>query len=275
MGLTGLILSAEIQLKKIQSPAIVTETVKCRNLEEFFSVDDESIQSHEYTVAWMDTFAKGAGFGRALYHRANHSLNPDAEYSTPSQWTFSIPKTGGCSPLHPLLLKAFNFLLYQKQRAPITHRTQHYDPFFFPLDKLENWNRLYGKNGLLQYQCVIPKENAKKLLMEIIKKTQDIVGGSYLCVVKSFGDLSPAGLMSFPREGFTIAMDFPINNKSLHLCEVLDDVVARAAGQIYLAKDSRLSKERFQEFFPEWIDFSKWVDPKFSSDLWRRVCPTQ
>ena len=148
----------------------------------------------------------------------------------------------------------------------------HYEPFFYPLDSVRNWNRLYGKRGFFQYQCVVPMDDGVDTINELLERAAHANQGSFLSVLKTFGDRRSEGLLSFPRRGMTLALDLPNKGrKTLDLMNHLDSVVGQAGGAVYPAKDARMSAESFQRYFPNWRDFASFVDPKFSSSFWRRV----
>ena len=149
---------------------------------------------------------------------------------------------------------------------------KHYQPFFFPLDSINSWNRVYGKKGFFQYQCVIPPENSKVGAKEILRTIKKSNQNSYLGVLKDFGDIRSKGLLSFPRPGTTLALDFPNKGEeTLGLFNKLDSIVSEFKGALYPAKDARMSGEMFRTSFPKHEEFSKFIDPKFSSNFWKRV----
>lgn len=258
LGLTGLITSASIQLKKIDSPFLMTEAIPFQSLDEFQKISDAT---HEYTVAWFDSF--GGRDAKGVYFRGNHSAG-----ATPARRRrpIEIPPIG--MPLNSVTVRAFNAAYYRASQhaAP---RLQHYDPFFYPLDAVANWNVAYGRHGFLQYQCVVPQIDA---IAEILDRTARSRLASFLTVIKKFGDVSSPGMMSFPRAGITLCLDFAAKHDALFpMLDEFDAIVAAAGGCVYPAKDARLSPARFREFFPQWEAFAKFIDPRFSSSFWRRV----
>jgi hypothetical protein len=171
--------------------------------------------------------------------------------------------------LNRITLTAFNTLYYRRQAS--VRATVPYQPFFFPLDGLGAWNRLYGSPGFVQYQCVVPNAAADVVgeLLQRIRRSGEVAA---LAVLKRFGAHASPGLLSFPRPGLTLAVDFPLRGPStLALLETLDAMVREAGGAVYPAKDARMSPRSFRAFFPEWERFAAYVDPKFSSSFWRRV----
>ena len=150
-----------------------------------------------------------------------------------------------------------------------------YDPFFYPLDTIKNWNRMYGTRGFLQYQCVVPFDNDNAAIKEVFTRITRSGEGSFLVVLKTFGALPSPGMLSFPKPGVTLALDFPIHGaRTLRLLDELDGVVRASGGAVYPAKDARMSAESFQAFYPQWRDFAHFIDPQFSSSFWRRVTGT-
>ena len=168
-------------------------------------------------------------------------------------------------------LKAFNSVYYARQRERKRTRSLHYQPFFYPLDSIGNWNRIYGPKGLLQYQCVLPGEDGRSIMRDMLQTIARSGNGSFLAVLKVFGDNPSPGLLSFPRPGVTLALDFPVKPDVFRLLNRLDDMTREASGAVYPAKDARMSAESFQAYFPGWESFVEFVDPGFSSSFWRRV----
>jgi len=272
LGLTGLILWAEIQLKPIAGPYITSERIRFSNLEDFFKLANASDEDYEYTVAWVDCLAKGRNLGRGIFIRGNHSdLKPGKE--TPSKKrTRRIPFDFPQFVLNGISMKLFNRLYYYSQLRKKVEKTVSYEPFFFPLDSIEEWNRIYGKRGFLQYQCVVPPEQESKNIAAILSQVSAMREGSFLAVLKKFGDISSPGVLSFPRAGTTLTLDFPFKGgKTLRLLEELDKIVRACGGAVYPAKDARMSAESFQCYFPNWQKFAEFIDPKFGSRFWQRV----
>jgi FAD/FMN-containing dehydrogenase len=272
LGLTGLILWAEIALKPIANPYIDLETIRYGHLDEFFQLSSESDRDFEYTVSWIDCLARGRSLGRGLFMRANHAaaLCPDRPRAPHRGFTFPVEPP--LSLVNGVTLRAFNFLYYHRQLKKQQRAIVHYDPFFYPLDAIRQWNRLYGRRGFLQYQCVVPFREGAASLQEILGRIAAAGSGSFLAVLKVFGDIASPGLLSFPRPGITLALDFPNRGrKTLDLLESLDEVVRRAGGAVYPAKDARMSRYSFQQYFPQWEMLQRYRDPHFSSSFWRRV----
>lgn len=272
LGLTGLILEVEIQLKRIPSPWIAAEFQKFSNLNEFLELSRLSDSSHEYTVAWVDSLAGGKDFGRGIFFRGNHTER-EGKKSPPLK--ASVPFDLPAFVLSSRSLKLFNGLYYARHKGGRKYLT-HYDSFFFPLDSIQHWNRMYGRGGFYQYQCIVPGEDGGGTLEKILSLVSRSGNGSFLSVVKRFGDIASPGLLSFPRKGITFAFDFPNRGqKTLDLFDRLDEAVLDAGGTVYPAKDARLTEEKFKRFYPAWKEFEQFKDPGFSSNFWRRVVPSR
>lgn len=273
LGLTGLITWAEIQLRPIQSTLIESDTVKFANLAEFFQINTESERDFEYTVAWMDCHASGASLGRGHYIRGNHAhaqLNPRPwKQGSPK---LAVPFDLPGFVLSPPTIKLFNFAYYHRQFRRVKQQLGGFDPFFYPLDAIRNWNRIYGRRGFFQYQFVLPLTDSTDLVSELFKRISRSGEGSFLAVMKTFGDVESPGWMSFPRPGITLALDFRnAGEKTLRLFRSLDEIVDEAGGALYPAKDARMSGDSFRRAYPRFDEFSQHIDPRFSSSFWRRV----
>ena len=272
LGLTGLIVWAEIQLKKIASPWIARETLRFSHLAKFFEYTLESDNKYEYTVGWMDCLSQGADLGRGVFFRGNHLLLKDvSELKVKKEKIKTFPMYAPEFVLNRFSMKTFNSLYYHTHPSKKSELV-HYRPFFFPLDSINRWNRLYGKRGFFQYQCVVPFQGSESPIYDIIETFAKSGLGSFLTVIKTFGQIPSPGLLSFPRPGVTLTLDIPNEGrKTLRVLESLDEKVMDAGGRVYPAKDARMSKESFQQYFPERSEFEKFKDPKFSSSFWRRV----
>jgi FAD/FMN-containing dehydrogenase len=147
-----------------------------------------------------------------------------------------------------------------------------YEPFFYPLDFVLQWNRMYGKQGLLQFQCVMPWESGTMGMTQLLEAITASGLGSFLAVIKVFGDAVSPGVMSFPVPGITLALDFPVRREvSFDLVDRLADITAEFGGRIYPAKDACMSAAHFQQFYPQWEQWAAYIDPSFSSSFWQRV----
>ena len=272
LGLTGLILWAEIQLKPISNPYITMESIRFDTLTDFEELSASSDQGFEYTVAWIDCQASGRSIGRGIFMRGNHADTVPVRYPPlPKKNGFSIPPVVPGWLLNRVSMKLFNSLYYWRHFSRHRHATTPYLPFFYPLDKINNWNKLYGKNGFLQYQFVVPK--GTDAMLEIMELIEARGYGSFLAVLKQFGDIESPGLMSFPRPGLTLALDFPNNRGRIlfDFLDELDELVRNVGGAVYPAKDARMSAKSFSLFYPNLEKFKNYVDPGISSSFWRRV----
>lgn len=276
LGLTGLITWAEFRLKKIQNPFITQEVIRFNNLREFFNLSKESEEEFTYTVSWVDCVAKGDSLGRGLFIRGNHASSQVLEARSLKVGRGQIvPLDFPPWALNSLSVKAFNALYFRKQIADFKRSIVPYGPFFYPLDSIQHWNRIYGKRGLLQWQCVVPFDDGPEAIAEILRRIAHTGMASFLAVLKTFGTIPANGLLSFTRPGVTLALDFPmVGERLLKLLDELDALVRQArGGAIYPAKDARMTAESFQTFFPQWKEFLNYKDPQFSSSFWRRVVP--
>ena len=252
MGLTGIIVSATIGLKKIQSAFINETTYKAKNLEEVFALF-EAHQASTYSVAWIDCLASGENLGRSLLMLGEHAEEGGLILNNAKK--LSVPCTMPTLLLNSYSIKAFNALYYNKQREKIVERFVHYDKYFYPLDGLNHWNRLYGKNGFTQYQFVLPKVAGFEGMTKILKEISASKRGSFLSVLKAFGPENE-NYLSFPMEGYTLALDFKIEPGLFELLERLDRIVLEVGGRIYLAKDVRMSEATFKQSYTKWLDFA-------------------
>jgi len=269
LGLTGIITRVELQLMPIASSNMDAQTIPFGNLAEFFAIAAESEMTHDYTVAWVDCLARGARLGRGVFTRASHSR--DGELRVSSRAGPTVPFDAPGFLLNRLSLSAFNELYYRlagRQRDI----TVSYEPFFYPLDAIGNWNRLYGPRGFYQYQSVVPTEDAEVVTAAMLRKIADAGQGSFLAVLKTLGNVPSPGLLSFPIKGATLALDFANRGPSTFaLLDKLDAIVREAGGRLYPAKDGRLPKAMFQAGYPALDQFRTHIDPGMSSTFWRRM----
>jgi FAD/FMN-containing dehydrogenase len=274
LGLTGVILWAEIQLKRIFNPLIKMDSIRFRNLNEFAELAASSDDNYEYTVAWVDCLAAGETLGRGIFMRGNHLQGESAPGASRRRrrWNVSLRLSAPNILLNQVTMNAFNLTYYYRHFATQRFRVLDYDTFFYPLDALGHWNRLYGSRGLLQYQCVVPCNDNNRVMKEILYRVSISKRASFLSVLKIFGSRRSPGMLSFPRPGVTLALDFPNDGeKTFRLLDELDKIVVAAGGAVYPAKDARMSAKSFQSFFSNWKEFSRYIDPRFSSSFWRRV----
>jgi len=261
MGLTGLILEAEIYLKPIESSYIDEKIIKTSNLEHTIELFEE-YENTTYSVAWIDCLASGAKLGRSLLMLGEHSRHGGLDIKTGSG--LSVPLDMPSALLNSYSVSAFNALYYHRIRhAEITHQV-HYQPFFYPLDAIQNWNKLYGKNGFTQYQFVIPKDAGLKGMTEILNRIVASKRGSFLAVLKAFGE-NNRNYLSFPMKGYTLALDFKIDRQLFSFLDELDRIVLDYGGRVYLTKDVRLSEENFKNSYNNWQKFVD-VRRKYNAD---------
>ncbi|MFH1067173.1 MAG: FAD-binding oxidoreductase [bacterium] len=271
LGLTGLVTWAEIQLRRIQSSFIEMESIKFGNVGEFFELSEAADKKFEHTVAWIDCLSHGRSLGRGVFMGGNHEEQSNKLKPHPDVM-FDAPMDAPNFALNPLTVRAFNFAYYHKQLSKRKKSRVHYEPFFYPLDAVGKWNRIYGRRGFFQYQSVVPLEKGREATAEMLRRIARSGQASFLAVLKMFGSMSSPGALSFPRQGITLALDFPNNgNKTFRFFDELDEIVRQAGGVLYPAKDARMSAGDFQKFYPQWKEFTKFIDPRFSSGFWRRV----
>ena len=267
LGLTGVIAWADIQLKRVAGPWIDAEVVQFRSLDSFLELSRESDGRFEYTVAWLDCFA-GKNL-RGIFFRGNHASERGTKVRRKRgpKLPFALPGW----MLNRYTVKAFNSAYYKIHSAKKGESVIPYNSFFYPLDSVGQWNLLYGRNGFLQYQCVIPENNVEAV-GELLDRIAHSGMGSFLGVLKQFGSAPPAGMLSFARPGITIALDFAMRGEpTLKLLQALDEVVQQSGGALYPAKDARMTPELFEASFPRWRAFVRYIDSRMSSSFWRRV----
>ena len=269
MGLTGLMTWAEIRLRPIVSRKIDYRGEKFHGIDEFFALSQTA--TSEYTVAWIDCVSSGRNFARGIFMQGDHAQIPgplsrskDAKLVFP----FELPELA----LNRYSMAVFNTLYFNKQWGQQKVGPLDYEPFFYPLDSVQHWNRMYGRKGLLQFQNVLPPEGGREGMLEILKAITKSGLASFLAVIKFFGDVPSVGMMSFPKPGPMLALDFPIRREvSFDLVDRLARITLDYGGRMYSAKDARMTPEQFQAFYPQWQEFARYVDPGFDSAFWQRV----
>nr|WP_282452908.1 FAD-binding oxidoreductase [Lysobacter sp. CAU 1642] len=269
LGLTGLITHARLRLLPVTGPWMDVESIRMAGLGDFFGLSRESARTHAYTVAWIDCLARGAALGRGHFLRASHA-EPGATGRLPVG-SRSLPVTPPVSLVNRLSLRPFNILYFHRQRRERVRRIEHFRPYFYPLDAIRGWNRMYGPKGFLQNQCVLPPATAEDGVRALLDAIARSGQGSFLAVLKEFGDRPAPGLLSFCRPGTTLALDFPRSEATLALLQRLDAIVMEAGGAVYPAKDARMSPAMFRAGQPRLDEFIPHIDPAFSSSFWRRV----
>lgn len=269
LGLTGVITWAEIQLMPIHSSQIESNVERFGCLADFFALSAELDHLNEYSVAWIDCIAKGAKAGRGVFIVGNH-----ASYGSlvvDERPKVRVPLTPPISLINNLTLLAFNEAYWNIHPASRERRRSSYEPFFYPLDRILSWNRIYGPKGFQQYQCVIPDVVADTATRELLATISSSGQGSFLAVLKRCGDIASPGLLSFPLPGTSLALDFPQRADLSRLFSKLDAIVREAGGRLYPAKDAHMSGDDFRHAYPAWERLEALRDPTLISRFWKRV----
>ncbi len=250
MGLTGVILMATIQLIPIQSAAITQTTIKTSCLEEVCEAFEEN-SGATYSVAWIDCITMGKGLGRSVLMLGEHANYGEREINLkePAQVPIHTPSF----LLNKATVSAFNALYFGKS-PELKKETVSMLPFFYPLDAIGGWNKLYGRAGFVQYQFVLPKTDGVTNMHRILQRIAESGAGSFLAVLKHFGEANN-NLLSFPMAGYTLALDFKLTNMTIDLLKSLDDMVVGMGGRIYLTKDALMSERSFKKTYPNWQEF--------------------
>ena len=253
MGLTGLIVAVSLRLLRIESAYIQQTTYKAANLEEALQLF-EAHSASTYSVAWIDCLANGAALGRSLLMVGEHAR--DGQLLLPAKRALSVPLDMPAALLNRYSVQAFNELYYQRIRKPVSKQRVSFESFFYPLDGIQQWNRMYGKQGFVQYQFVIPKAAGLQGMRAILERISASHRGSFLAVLKTFGAANH-NLLSFPMEGYTLALDFKLEAGLMELLDELDSMVLAHGGRLYLAKDARMSEATFKQSQPNWQQFQE------------------
>ena len=281
LGLTGVVVSAELQLRRVGSAWLQTETLPYQGLSEFFALADTSEQDWEHTVSWIDCLSGPAL--RGIFMRGNHVSQAQVQAMPALQSAMAAQQRKAKKPLampfvppvslvNGLSLKPFNLAYYHLQKLKSGFDVAHYEPFFYPLDNLQHWNRMYGPRGFYQYQSVVPREGGEAAVQAMLDVIAASGEGSFLAVLKTFGNREAKGMLSFPMPGVTLALDFPNRGeRTLRLFNQLDAIVREAGGRLYMAKDARMPRDLFEAGYPRWPEFVKHRDPGISSAMSRRL----
>lgn len=258
MGLTGIILRVKFRLKKIETSYIKQKQIKANDLEDMLQLFEE-YKHYTYSVAFLDLLKKGKSFGRGILAVGEHArlddLNEKQKHNPlqlASKSKLSIPFYLPSFVLNSISTKCLNFLYYHKNTKREINSVVPHDPFFYPLDAILHWNRGYGRNGFVQYQFVLPLEN-KQGLIEIIQKIGKKNLGAYLAVLKIFGDQDD--LISFPKKGFTLALDIPVRKGLFEFLDEMDKIVLENGGRIYMTKDARMKPGMLKAGYAGYNDF--------------------
>lgn len=269
IGLTGVIVQVEIQLRRVAGPWLDAQTIPFYNLSEFIALTEVSASSWEHTVAWIDCLSGKQS--RGVFMRAN-CAQKNYTKKLPGNKKISMPFVPPISLVNKLSLRAFNTLYFNVQEWKKKQSTVHYEPFFYPLDNILAWNKMYGPKGFFQYQTVVPMDVGQDAIQAMLHEIKSSGEGSFLAVLKTFGNRQSVGMMSFARAGITLALDFSNHNdKTQKLFTRLDAIVREAKGCIYLAKDARMPRDIFELGYPRLSQFLQYRDPGISSLMSRRL----
>ena len=254
MGLTGVILNVAFRLRPVSSSWIKQETITANNIEHTIRIFEETLDT-TYSVAWIDCLSRGNKLGRALVMLGEHAELPDLyghaksnPLHIPKKRKITVPSNLPFVAVNGPTVRLFNSLYYWSGKRKSATTLVDLDTYFYPLDRILGWNKIYGRSGFAQFQCVIPLEHASKGMRELLQTISEASSGSFLAVLKRFG--KQESRFSFPMEGYTLALDFPISQKNLDLMTQLDQVTIKHKGRFYLAKDSRMSASTFKKSEP-------------------------
>lgn len=272
MGLTGLILTVDLRLMKVPSPHVQQHAIRFDNLEQYFALVDRVDEEHEYSVAWIDQLATGARTGRGVLLAGDHADGSCELPDIPKGLKLSVPFAPPFNLLNRTTLKAFNEYYFRKEKPGETVTTVPWTSYFYPLDAIGAWNRLYGPRGLYQHQSVYPVERAPEITAQLMETARKAGHASFLTVLKRFGDIGSHGVLSFPRPGFTLTLDFANQGeRTVKLLDALDRIVVEAGGAVNPYKDARMSPQVFEMSFPSWRKLEALRDPALVSNFWKRT----
>lgn len=281
MGLTGVVVDATIRMQPVESSLLMVDSDRAPDLDSIMQLMVEGDDSYDYSVAWIDLIATGAGMGRSVLDRGRFATRDEVDaagvadpYHYAPHHLVTAPDIFPSGLLNRLSIRAFNELWFRK--APKQKRDQLWsiEKFFHPLDMVGEWNRMYGPRGFLQWQYAVPDESSE-VVRTTVERLSSAGASSFLAVLKRFGPGND-GHLSFPTAGWTLALDIPAAGGLERLLDELDDLVVSAGGRIYLAKDSRVRPELVPQMYPrldEWREVREKVDPegRFRSDMSRRL----
>jgi len=270
LGLTGVVEWVELQLMPVRSSQVDVVQIRFGSLPEFFALSAELDGQHEYAVAWIDCAARGRKAGRGIYLLGDHA--PNGGLARGSLRGLGVPIVPPVSLINQASLQVFNQVYYHAAK-PGRHLARiGYEPYFYPLDRIKNWNRLYGPKGFQQYQCVIPDSAGPDAIAAMLQTITAARSGSFLAVLKRFGAMASPGLLSFPMAGPTLALDFPQQGEATaRLFASLDAIVRSAGGRLYPAKDAHMDADFFRASYPRWPQLEALRDPLLCSRFWKRV----
>ncbi len=262
MGLTGIIIRAAIKLRPIKTSWIKQKTLIAENIDQTLEIFEKNMNA-TYSVAWINSTKNKDSIGQSLIMLGEHAsiedldkINIQNPLKIKSKKNKTVPFYFPNWFLNKKLIKLFNSIYYFIGKNSPKEKLVYWDDYFYPLDTILGWNKIYGRKGFVQYQCVIPLEKSKAGLIELLKEIEKSNVSSFLSVLKRFGDQK--GNFSFPMQGYTIALDFPVSEDTLNLLEKLDEITIKYNGRFYLAKDARMSKETFKKSdkrIQEYINF--------------------
>ncbi len=280
MGLTGIIESATFKMVPIETAYVKVKHRRCGNLDVAFNLMEDHKHDDRFSVCWIDCLARGRKMGRSVLITGHHALKGEVPLMSQAPLIVKERKPKDFKRdwpgymLNPWSLKLFNSFYYMREGSRGEFRTD-YNNFFYPLDRMHNWNRMYGKRGFVQYQFVVPRENAREGIRKAIDLLSRSRRASFLAVLKRMGPASK-GMLSFPMDGYTLALDIPLTNDLVDFLKKLDEIVLAHGGRVYLAKDSRLPAPAFRAMYPrldEFLAVKREVDPenRFCSDMAKRL----
>ena len=260
MGLTGFIYAATLQLRKVDSAYIQMRSIKTVNFAEACRIFAETSDAYTYSVAWIDCLARGGSLGRSIVMLGNHApagaVEPSRAFRLHAEGRLSVPFFFPGIALNTWSVKAFNALYYRRQLRRQVDSLVHYDPFFYPLDAVGHWNRIYGRRGFLQYQFVIPFADGQQIMTQVLERIAGRGIASFLAVLKTMGPQE--GLLSFPMPGYTLALDIPLRDPQIiPFLRDVNRIVLQAGGRNYLAKDAILEREEFAAMYPRLEEFKQ------------------
>jgi len=283
MGLTGVILELELRMRRVESAYLDGEMIRAGNVDAAIEAFERIDAQYGYSVAWIDCNSTKSALGRSILNVGNFATLDQLPRAAAQNPLTTTPKLSPFVPfnlpvVNSLTVRAFNAVNYAFHREKAAHTIFDWDSFFYPLDSIRNWPRIYGKRGFVQYQCVWPPDESRAGLVEVLEAITRSRRASFLAVLKKFG--AQDGLLSFPMPGYTLAIDFPVTDGLLEFLSSLDAMVLKRGGRVYLAKDARMSRETFRAMYPnlgKWQAAKAVADPnnRFSSSLSRRLGMTE
>ncbi len=275
MGLTGLITRISIRLMMVSSLEIEETVTPLRSLEDYFDRAIVADEANEYSVAWIDQLATGRVEGRGLLMTGNHARGRPGSHGSNARSRLGVPVQPPLNILNRPFLRLFNTAYRMAKSRGRTRRYSNHNSFFFPLDGVSDWNRLYGPRGLVQHQSVVPEETARTAIPALLRAAREAGEASFLTVLKRFGELKSPGVLSFPRAGYTLTLDFAFKGAgTVDLLDRLNRITIEAGGAVNPYKDAHMSAEIFAASFPSWPDLEAARDPAFMSDFWARTAST-